>query len=142
MLLRSPFVWWVGLTTLPLNVLSKSHYNLLKSRNMIQSSNSDQAPTDDIIRRPGPGWRFIGCSSWRHESGVIVHCLGVALMPDGTVRYESETRLAEGYIRLAGGNRKRGLMMWGLALHRIQKKSKRLVELFKTKESPTLSKDN
>jgi len=34
------------------------------------------------------------------------------------------------------------LMMWGLALHRIQKKSKRLVELFKTKESPTLSKDN
>lgn len=88
------------------------------------------ASDQPIVRRPGPGWRFVGCSTWQHSSGVRVHYLGMALMPDGTVRREHETRLAEGYIRLAGGNRKRGLMMWALALHRIQEKSMRLAELF------------
>jgi hypothetical protein len=82
-----------------------------------------------IVRRPGPGWRFVGCSTWQHDSGVRVHYLGVALMPDRTLRREYETRLAEGYIRLAGGNRKRGLMMWALALHQIQEKAKRVAEL-------------
>jgi hypothetical protein len=84
-----------------------------------------------IVRRPGPGWRFLGSGVWDHVSGMRLHCLGLLVMPDGTVRREHETRLAEGYIRLAGGNRKRGLMMWALALHRIDRKVKRLQALFR-----------
>lgn len=96
----------------------------------IEDKAASRAHVHGIVRRPGPGWRFAGCSTWQHDSGVRVHYLVVALMPDGTVRREHETRLAEGCIRLAGENRKRGLMMWALALHRIQKKSRRLAELF------------
>ena len=75
-----------------------------------------------IVRRPGPGWRFVGCSTWQHDSGVRVHYLGMALMPDGTVWREQNTPNAKHYIGLAGGNRKRGLMMWALALHRMHER--------------------
>ena len=75
----------------------------------------------DVVRRPGPGWRFVGCSTWQHDSGVRVHYLGMALMPDGTVWREQNTH-AKRYIGMAGGNRKRGLMMWALALHRMHER--------------------
>jgi hypothetical protein len=76
----------------------------------------------DVVRRPGPGWRFVGCSTWQHDSGVRVHYLGMALMPDGTAWRENSTPMAKQYIRMAGGNRKRGLMMWALALHLMQER--------------------
>ena len=75
-----------------------------------------------IVRRPGPGWRFVGCSTWKHDSGVRVHYLGMALMPDGTVWREQNTPIAKRYIGMAGGNRKRGLMLWALALHRMHER--------------------
>ena len=75
-----------------------------------------------IVRRPGRGWRFVGCSTWQHDSGVRVHYLGMALMPDGTVWREQNTPIAKRYIGMAGGNRKRGLMMWALALHRMHER--------------------
>jgi hypothetical protein len=87
-----------------------------------------------LVRRPGPGWRFVGSACWKHDSGVGVHLLGMAFMPDGTVRHEStwpSSQIASGYIRLAGGNRKRGLMMWALALYRIQVKAKKAAEALK-----------
>lgn len=82
-----------------------------------------------LIRKPGTGWKYLGSSVWGHESGVRVHCLGFARMPDGAMHRSDGDRLAEGYIRLSGGNRKRGLMMWALSLHRIQETVKRLCEL-------------
>jgi len=51
-----------------------------------------------------------------------VHYLGMALMPDGTVWREQNTPIAKRYIGMAGGNRKRGLMMWALALHRMHER--------------------
>jgi hypothetical protein len=56
----------------------------------------------------------------------------LAFMPDGTVRRASEwpaSGMADGYIRLAGGNRKRGLMMWALALYHIQQKAEFIADL-------------
>lgn len=79
-----------------------------------------------IVRRPGPGWCFVGCSVWQHISGVRVHYLGMVLLPDGTVRREKESDLAKEYIRLAGGNRKRGLMMWALAVNEMRIRSRDL----------------
>jgi hypothetical protein len=90
------------------------------------------ASDQPIVRRPGPGWRFVGSACWKHTSGVGVHVLGLAFMPDGTVRRASEwpaSGMADGYIRLAGGNRKRGLMMWALALYHIQQKAEFIADL-------------
>ena len=80
------------------------------------------------IRRPGPGWKEVGPDIWKHKSGVMIHLLGVANMPDGTPRW-ADPRLADWYIQLAGGNRKRGLMMWALTLHDIQVRAKKICDL-------------
>lgn len=76
------------------------------------------SPVRCTVRAPGLGWRRIGGAIYQHTSGLRVHLLGYAFLLDGTVRSASawpESRLANAYIRLAGGNRKRGLMMWALA---------------------------
>jgi hypothetical protein len=88
---------------------------------------------DRIVRRPGPGWTFVGSGVWSHTSGINVHVLGLARMPDGRIRYEGQwpaSGIARGCIRMAGGNRKRGLMMWALVLFRISEKAKRLDSMF------------
>ena len=80
------------------------------------------------IRRPGPGWKEVAPAIWKHKSGVMIHLFGLARMPDGTPRWAGH-RLADCYIRLAGGNRKRGLMMWALTLHDIQVRAKKICDL-------------
>jgi hypothetical protein len=107
----------------PFEELNRGIRNRVRGEDMAQIENGGSSTTVyAIVRRPGRGWRFVGCSTWQHDSGVRVHCLGMALMPDGTVWREQNTPIAKRYIGMAGGNRKRGLMMWALALHRMQER--------------------
>lgn len=102
-------------------------------KDMNSQKNADRASVQSIVRRPGPGWRFVGSGVWDHDSGMRLHCLGLLVMPDGKMRRATEwpaSDIAKGYIRVAGGNRKRGLMMWAMALLRIDGKVKRLDALF------------
>jgi len=94
---------------------------------------ASRAHVHGVVRRPGPGWRFVGSGVWDHVSGMRLHCLGLLVMPDGKIRRATEwpsSDIAEGYVCVAGGNRKRGLMMWAMALLRIDGKVKRLEALF------------
>ena len=88
-----------------------------------------------IVRCPGPGWRqnTITKSIWDHESGIRLHMLGMLRLPNGEIRQANQwptSQLADGCIRVAGGNRKRGLMIWALVMLRIDGKVKRLSEIF------------
>jgi hypothetical protein len=72
--------------------------------------------------RPGPGWRHVAGAVWDHDSGIRLHLLGTARMPSGVWRRASEwpaSGLADDCIRICGGNRKRGLMVWALVLSEI-----------------------
>jgi hypothetical protein len=89
----------------------------------------------DVVRRPGPGWRqnTITKSIWDHESGMRLHMLGMLRLPNGEIRQANQwptSQLADGCIRVAGGNRKRGLMIWALVMLKIDGKVKRLREIF------------
>lgn len=76
--------------------------------------------TAEPVRRPGPGWKWLGCSTWEHSpSGLRISCLGSARLPDGTfVAPESidDVILQCRCIREQGGNTKRGLMVWALRI--------------------------
>ena len=68
------------------------------------------------MRKPAPGWKHLGGSVWEHVSGIRLHTLGTARLPDGKFidagTYPESIR-AQRAIRIAG-NRKRGLMIWAL----------------------------
>jgi hypothetical protein len=62
-----------------------------------------------------------------------LHMLGMLRLPNGEIRQANQwptSQLADGCIRVAGGNRKRGLMIWALVMLRIDAKVKRLSEIF------------
>lgn len=68
--------------------------------------------------RPGPGWQYVGCGVWLHTSGLRIHVGGVCQLPSGDVVYGGgfpESVAMYRYIRINGGNRKRGIMAWGLS---------------------------
>lgn len=73
-----------------------------------------------VIRKPGQGWQYVANSVWLHEpSGIRLHLLGIVRFPSGKYKSTNEwptSAIADGYIRMAGGNHKRGLMMWALAM--------------------------
>ena len=88
-----------------------------------------------IVRRPGPGWQqnTITKAVWDHDSGMRLHMLGMLRLPNGEIRQANQwptSQLADGCIRVAGGNRKRGLMIWALVMLKIDGKVKRLSEIF------------
>ena len=67
--------------------------------------------------RPGHGWSHAGGAVYDHISGVRVHVFGLCRLPDGTeVRGTiwPEVHNLDRYIAMNGGNRKRGVMAWGL----------------------------
>lgn len=70
-------------------------------------------------RTPGNGWKHLGSSVWEHTTGLRIHGLGAARLPDGThvsgMSWDHYFHLARAILE-QGGNRKRGLMMWGLSL--------------------------
>ena len=68
-----------------------------------------------FARRPGPGWKHMAGSVWEHTSGLRIHLLGMARLPDGqSVPWcfddEYDAKRQQGY------NVKRALMVWGLSL--------------------------
>ena len=69
-----------------------------------------------FARRPGNGWKHIeGSAVWEHETGLRIHLLGMARLPDGqSVPWcfddEYDAKRQQGY------NVKRALMVWGLSL--------------------------
>lgn len=67
--------------------------------------------------KPGPGWKWISGPVWEHASGMRLHLHGLVQLPNG--EYLSANTLAEWQdvgraVRIAGGNRRRGLMLWAL----------------------------
>lgn len=66
-------------------------------------------------RRPGNGWKHLNGSVWEHATGVRIHLLGLARLPDGkSISWpwsdEYDAKRQQGY------NTKRALMVWALTL--------------------------
>lgn len=69
--------------------------------------------------KPGHGWNKVGPAIYDHDSGVRIHVAGLVRLPSGEfVSGEQWPQCQEmyRYIRIAGGNRRRGVMMWALSL--------------------------
>lgn len=72
--------------------------------------------------QPGPGWKHLGSAVWENNDGLRIAVGGAYRLPDGTfVSGEQWPQSKELYrwIRIAGGNRKRGVMLW--AMHETAK---------------------
>jgi hypothetical protein len=76
------------------------------------------APVERPVMRPGNGWKHIGGAVWEHTSKIRIHLLGMIRLPSGEFvsaatypNWEAVHRM----IRINGGNRKRGLMVWALS---------------------------
>lgn len=68
--------------------------------------------------RPGPGWKQLNASVWER-----IHLLGMIRLPNMIWLSEfkfPESRDANKFIRANGGNRKRGLMAWAMAVNNLQ----------------------
>lgn len=68
-----------------------------------------------FARRPGAGWKHKAGSVWEHTTGLRIHLLGMARLPDGkSVPWkfddEYDAKRQQGY------NTKRALMVWALSL--------------------------
>ena len=71
-----------------------------------------------LLVRPGPGWTKSGRAPvWDHVDGIRVHVSGLARLPGGM-----EINGMQGpemynlwrCVRICGGSRKRGAMLWAL----------------------------
>jgi len=61
--------------------------------------------------KPGNGWKHISGPVYEHESGVRIHTMG--LIKFGVNSHaDSSTPEIRRYIRINGGNTKRGLMAY------------------------------
>jgi len=72
-------------------------------------------------RRPGQGWTHIGGAVYE-INGTRLHINGLARLPSG--QFVSAERWpayqeARKFIRMNGGNRKRGLMAWAKTLNEV-----------------------
>jgi len=80
-------------------------------------------PLDKIVMRqrykPGKGWKYLASGVWEHVSGLRISVSGrICRLPDKTIfpgrgswwwdSYFEQSK----FIRVAGGNKKRGLMAW------------------------------
>lgn len=74
---------------------------------------------------PGSGWNPVGGAVYEHTSGLCCHTLGLCRLPSGKLvdgMVWPECRLVSWFIRVNGGNRKRGVMAWakGIQIGREQ----------------------
>lgn len=68
-----------------------------------------------FARRPGPGWKHMSGSVWEHDTGLRIHLLGMARLPDGqSVPWGFDDEYDA--MRQQGYNVKRALMVWSLSL--------------------------
>ncbi len=75
--------------------------------------------SERLIMRPGPGWNNLAGPVWEHTSGARVHVGGLVRLPDMTFITSNkwpEAKEAALFIKINGGNKKRGLMAWSLSL--------------------------
>lgn len=66
---------------------------------------------------PGPGWKPAGGAVFDHRSGIRVHVGGLCRLRNGTVvsgMMWPESRVFNWFVRVNGGNRKRGAMAWAI----------------------------
>lgn len=65
-----------------------------------------------------PGWKRAGAAPvYDHESGVRVHTTGLCRLPGGEFVWGNlwpESQRLDRFVRIHGGNRKRGAMAWAL----------------------------
>lgn len=76
---------------------------------------SQQRMVRRFARRPGNGWKHMAGSVWEHSTGLRIHLLGMARLPDGQCvpwRFDDEYDAK----RQQGYNVKRALMVWSLSL--------------------------
>ena len=67
--------------------------------------------------KPGRGWVNVGGAVWDHPSGIRLHVAGLLGLPSGEflcANHWPESQAADRCVRIAGGSRKRGLMIWAL----------------------------
>lgn len=68
--------------------------------------------------RPGPGWKHIAGAVYEYTNGTRVHLLGMIRLPSGDwvpANKWPESKDADRFVRMNGGNWKRGLMAWAMA---------------------------
>lgn len=68
--------------------------------------------------KPGPGWSLVGLAVWDHASGLRVHASGLCILPDGHVivgRVWPEIKSLNWFVRVNGGNERRGAMAWAMS---------------------------
>lgn len=78
----------------------------------------NERPLERLVMRPGAGWKHLGGAVWEHTNGTRIHLLGAVRLPDMSFLSANkwpESSEARRFIRINGGNRKRGLMAWALA---------------------------
>lgn len=68
--------------------------------------------------KPGPGWEPLSGVVWKHfPTGMRLHTSGLLDLNDGRLLHPNswpESVKANRCIRICGGNRRRGLMVWAL----------------------------
>lgn len=67
------------------------------------------------------GWKHTGGAVWDHTSGIRIHVQCLLLRPDGSVVRGTcctESRNLDRAVRVCGGNRKRGVMLWAMETER------------------------
>lgn len=74
------------------------------------------------ILRPGPGWTKLSPAVYDHApTGIRIHLHGIYRNPQSVIvdgdRWPESQRFNR-FVRIAGGNRKRGTMLWALNHHR------------------------
>lgn len=78
-----------------------------------------QAAKETVMTRPrpGPGWTYMESAVYDHVSGIRIHISGVVQLLDGTILDGTqwpETKSLDHCIRVCGGSRRRGVMVWAL----------------------------
>ena len=68
-----------------------------------------------------PGWKPLGGAVYEHTSGIRAHAYGVCgLSPEPLVfgNQWPESQCLDHFVRLCGGNRRRGVLAWAMHLLR------------------------
>lgn len=78
-----------------------------------------RAPVERRVMRPGNGWKHLGGGVYEHSNGIRMHMLGYIKLPNGDFLSSStwpDSNVAARMIMINGGNRRRGLMAWAMAM--------------------------
>lgn len=100
----------------------------------IEETAASRAHMDGVVRRPGIGWRHLGGTVWEHESGTRLHQWGLVRFIDGvhlSANQWPQSKVADFWIRVAGGNRRRGLMLWVVNMLEGHKEACRIADQLK-----------